>query len=471
MIRRLLFVVLACGGVAGVGALTVVGCNNDSASGSPDLRMSCANPFAPAPECSGPTITPLMGSRQLVMSSLKIADYNEGFDLNCDGKKDNKLSTLGALANSQIDDSFTTKHDIVIPIEMFGYDGKDSTCTKFAFYLGRVNEDIDADGSDTTWKSGDGDCNDHNKDVRPNAAEVMGNRIDDDCDGYADNDKKGSAPADTGDMDGDGVTLKAGDCNDDPKDATAKSIHRGATEVCGNGLDEDCSGIADDGATCDPFTDNNSPMHVQSLSFKDGKSSPYIVFPDGKAVSNVITAGPDLFELNLAIDADLMLKLTLSGARTSFKVKEMNGGTYITEGLLGGVLSVVSLSQIHIEAKGIISKEQSLADAVFVGAASSLLGIDSDKDGHFRPDIDVDADGLETFWQEGAGLPSDGGAKLQIIDTCKDGDGTIVKNGDNGVPYCPLAKDSKGNYRFVDGLSTTLKFTAVPAKLTDIVAK
>ena len=34
-----------------------------------------------------------------------------------------------------------------------------------------------------------------------------------------------------------------------------------------------------------------------------------------------------------------------------------------------------------------------------------------------------------------------------------------------------LAKDSKGNYRFVDGLSVALKFNAVPVKLTDIVAK
>jgi len=32
-------------------------------------------------------------------------------------------------------------------------------------------------------------------------------------------------------------------------------------------------------------------------------------------------------------------------------------------------------------------------------------------------------------------------------------------------PYRVLAKDAKGNYRFVDGLSAALKFSAVPAKL------
>ena len=473
MTRRLLHVFLACCCAAGLGALTTVGCTNDT--------PAKVNPFEPAPECTGATIAPLTGSRVMVISSLKIADYNEGFDFNGDGKKDNKLSTLGALANSQIDDSFTTKHDVVIPIELFGYEGKDSACTKAAFYLGRFNEDRDDDGADSTWEHDKGDCNDHNKEVRPGKPEVMGNRIDDDCDGYADNEKKGSAPADTMDMDGDGVTLKLGDCNDDPMDPNAKSIKRGATDVCGNGLDEDCDGVADNDTLCDPFLDNKVGFHVQALSFKDmpvvppggttmaAGFKPYITFPSGKVASNLLTAGPDLFELNLAIE-DFDLKLTLSGAHLSFRMKEMNG-SYVTEGFLGGVLSVVSLAQIHIEAKGIISKEQSLADAVFVGAASSLLGIDSDKDGHYHPDIDVDGDGMETFWQEGAGLASDGGSKLQIIDSCKDGDGTVVRNGDNGVAYCPMAKDSSGKYRFVDGLSTTLKIKAVPAKLIDVVVK
>lgn len=482
MLRRILVVFTACAGVAGLGALVVPGCSSDTTpTNTPaDMAKGCADPFAPAPECTGASIAPLGGSRQLVISKLEIASLNEGFDLNCDGKKDNKLYTLGALVNPQIVDAFAAAHNVVIPIEMFGYDGKDASCTKFAFYLGRVNEDADGDGKDTTWASGESDCNDHNKDVRPGVAEVMGNRVDDDCDGYADNDKKGVAPADATDLDGDGVSLKAGDCNDDPKDAAARSIHRGAMDVCGNGLDEDCDGIVDNDVTCDPFTDNNAKLHVQAASFKNmpsvppggttmaGSFLPYITFPDGKTAGGVVSAGPDLFELNLNVQ-DFDLKLTLSGTRITMKTREMNGATYVTDGLLGGVLSVSSLAQIHIEAAGVITKDQSLADAIFVGAASSILGVDSDKDGHYRPDIDLDGDGIESFWQEGAGTITDAGVKVQAIDTCKDGDGTIVRNGDNGVPYCPLAKDAKGRYRFVDGLSTTLKFAAVPARLTDVV--
>ena len=83
------------------------------------------DPFAPVPECMGPSVVPFMGSRTMVVSSLAIADADEGFDLDLDGKPDNKLSPLAALANDTIKMSFTQKHDIILPIEMFGYEGTD----------------------------------------------------------------------------------------------------------------------------------------------------------------------------------------------------------------------------------------------------------------------------------------------------------------------------------------------------------
>ena len=90
------------------------------------------DPFKPVPECMGATLAPFMGDRQMVISTLSLADFNEGFDLDLDGKKDNKLAALGSVANPTIMDSFTKKHDIVIPIELYGYKGESSTtCTKF----------------------------------------------------------------------------------------------------------------------------------------------------------------------------------------------------------------------------------------------------------------------------------------------------------------------------------------------------
>ncbi len=94
-----------------------------------------------------------------------------------------------------------------------------------------------------------------------------------------------------------------------------------------------------------------------------------------------------------------------------------------------------------------------------------VLGLDSDKDGNYLPDIDVDGDGLETFFQAN---PPTGGASA-IVDSCKDGDGTIITSSP-GNP-CTLAKLPDARYRFVDGLSVALKFTAVPVKLSGTIIK
>ena len=172
------------------------------------------DPFAPVPECMGPSVVPFMGSRTMVVSSLAIADADEGFDLDLDGKPDNKLSPLGSLANDQIKMSFTQKHDIILPIEMFGYEGSDNACTKFVYYVGQFNQDRDMDGKDTTWTAGSGDCDDTDAAIHPGATEDLTNRVDDDCDGYADNATPTVKPTDTQDLDGDGYSLAQGDCDD-----------------------------------------------------------------------------------------------------------------------------------------------------------------------------------------------------------------------------------------------------------------
>ena len=120
----------------------------------------------------------------------------------------------------------------------------------FNYYKGGVNRDRldnDCDGyADDAWDSEDqdgdgfsvaaGDCDDTNAEVNPLATEIANGR-DDDCDGEADT---GFLDAEI-DADGDGYSISSGDC----READA-AVSPGAEELI-NGLDDDCDGVADDG--------------------------------------------------------------------------------------------------------------------------------------------------------------------------------------------------------------------------------
>lgn len=85
--------------------------------------------------------------------------------------------------------------------------------------------DADSDG----YATDEGDCVDSNTAVHPGAAEVCGNGLDDDC-------SSGDLSCGPADADGDGYAASI-DCDD-----ANGTVHPGATEVCGNGLDDDCAG-------------------------------------------------------------------------------------------------------------------------------------------------------------------------------------------------------------------------------------
>ncbi|MBI5895304.1 MAG: hypothetical protein HZB24_04595 [Desulfobacterales bacterium] len=110
--------------------------------------------------------------------------------------------------------------------------GADETCPSDP-------NDVDNDGDGITENQGD--CNDASPTVHPGAAEVCGDTIDQDCSGA---DEACQPNPNDVDNDGDGVTENQGDCNDGNA-----SILPGATDICGDGIDQDCSG-AD--AICPP---------------------------------------------------------------------------------------------------------------------------------------------------------------------------------------------------------------------------
>lgn len=91
------------------------------------------------------------------------------------------------------------------------------------------------------------DCNDSSVSIHPGATDVCGDGIDQDCNGS-------DLSCSTVDNDLDGFTPNQGDCNDNNA-----SIHPGASEVCSDNIDQDCSGSDLSCNAVDADKDNYTP--------------------------------------------------------------------------------------------------------------------------------------------------------------------------------------------------------------------
>ena len=121
---------------------------------------------------------------------------------------------------------------------------------------GRSDTTADACDQPSGYVSDSTDCDDDDADVNPGATEVCDDHdVDEDCNGYADDDDSGVTGLltfyDDGDGDGYGdSTLTTSACEapsgyvdvDGDCDAYDSSVHPGATEICDDGIDNDCDG-------------------------------------------------------------------------------------------------------------------------------------------------------------------------------------------------------------------------------------
>ncbi len=122
----------------------------------------------------------------------------------------------------------------------------------------KTSSDTDCtDSSEATDSAPSGDCDDADSSIHPSASELVGDEVDQDCDGgeicYLDDDSDGYRPdtsstktsSDTDCTDSSEATSSTptGDCDD-----ADSSIYPWAEEVCDDGIDQDCNGIVDN--TC-----------------------------------------------------------------------------------------------------------------------------------------------------------------------------------------------------------------------------
>ena len=140
-------------------------------------------------------------------------------DINADGKWDT-ADCIGSGADlNQVNDSIDNLSERLDMLEL-----------RFA--------DLDADNDG--YSPNQGDCNDADRDISPVAAEILGDGIDNDCDGIVDT---------LADNDGDGYTVEQGDCDNFNPDT-----YPGAPELP-DGLDNDCDGtLADEDRDGDGYS-------------------------------------------------------------------------------------------------------------------------------------------------------------------------------------------------------------------------
>ena len=123
-----------------------------------------------------------------------------------------------AVNNATVDGAFSAYYDQVAP------------------WLGTGGSCTDADGDGFCAPE---DCDDGDPDVNPGAAEVCDDGIDNNCDGFIDENCGGCT-----DNDGDGYCAEVDDCDDNEFFANP-----GLTEICDDEIDNNCDGFVDEGCS------------------------------------------------------------------------------------------------------------------------------------------------------------------------------------------------------------------------------
>ena len=169
--------------------------------------------------------------------------WYDGVDSDCAGNDDFDADGDGSPVDDDCDDGDANSYP---GAEEIWYDGIDQACDG--------GDDFDADGDGAVVSV---DCDDTDPNISPLLDDAWYDGIDTNCDGADDYDADGDGdraahsggtdcndydPTVEGlDADKDGFSICEGDCHDGTGERSP-----GLDEICGDGIDQDCSGIVDD---------------------------------------------------------------------------------------------------------------------------------------------------------------------------------------------------------------------------------
>jgi hypothetical protein len=188
----------------------------------------------------------------------------DGVDTLCDRDGDGFPSDLAVGGTPDCDDTDANVHPDVTgepTMEVCTPDGgvaRDENCNGLMDELPScASNDLDADGAEDCTLVGGAtgcDCNDCDPSIGPRVTEICGNGIDENCDGV-----DTACGANDADHDGEIAAASGGtDCNDTPPDGAR--IGTWAIELCGNGVDENCDGMD---TPCSPATDPDGDGYAE----------------------------------------------------------------------------------------------------------------------------------------------------------------------------------------------------------------
>jgi hypothetical protein len=296
-----------------------------------------------------------------------------------------------------------------------------------------------------------GDCDDTDATVYPGATEVVGDEVDQDCDGqeecYVDADRDGyrlTTTVTSGDSDcsdtGEATSgAPAGDCDD-----TVATVNPGATERC-NGVDDDCDGTID-GATAVDASTWYADTDVDGYG-DPAVSSTECTQPSGTVADNtdcddtfdVVYPGAD--ELCDGLDNDCNGAID-DGAPPDF--------SWYTDADGDGFGDPSTLQEACTGPEGAVLDGTDCDDdevTIYPGAPEACDGVDQDCDGLitgetdedgdgwapcdgdcWEGDPDINPDGIET--PDGVDEDCDGVADNGTVAADDDGDGLSEREGD-----------------------------------------